>query len=236
MSNHRVAVLTGGTGGLGTALSKRLAVKGHRLAVTYVRPEESTAFEAALDLDEDQLLLRRVDASSPEEMSAFLDETQNRFGSIDIVCSLVGVWAGGRDVEETSDVRWERMLDVNLYSAFNTLRSAIPHLRLSEGGRVVLVGSRAALDTPAGQAAFNVAKAGVIALAKSASVELDDTNITVNVVAPSVIDTPATREALPFADYVGWPTPDEIAKVIEFLVSVESEVVSGGVIPVYGKT
>ena len=236
MSNHRVAVLTGGTGGLGTALSKRLAVKGHRLAVTYVRPEESTAFEAALDLDEDQLLLRRVDASSPEEMSAFLDETQNRFGSIDIVCSLVGVWAGGRDVEETSDVRWERMLDVNLYSAFNTLRSAIPHLRLSEGGRVVLVGSRAALDTPAGQAAFNVAKAGVNALAKSASVELDDTNITVNVVAPSVIDTPATREALPFADYVGWPTPDEIAKVIEFLVSVESEVVSGGVIPVYGKT
>ena len=236
MSDQRVAVLTGGTGGLGTALAKRLALTGHRLAVTYVRPEESAEFESALDLDEDQLLLRRVDASSPEEMTAFLEETEKRFGSIDIVCSLVGVWAGGRDIEETSDVRWERMLDVNLYSAFNTLRSAIPHLRLSEAGRVVLVGSRAALDTPAGQAAFNVAKAGVIALAKSASTELDDTNITVNVVAPSVIDTPATRETLPFADYVGWPTPDEIAKVIEFLVSPESEVVSGGVIPVFGKT
>jgi NAD(P)-dependent dehydrogenase (short-subunit alcohol dehydrogenase family) len=236
MTDQRVAVLTGGTGGLGTALSKRLAAKGHRLAVTYVRPEESAAFESVLDLDEEQLLLRRVDASNPEEMEAFLNETKERFGSVDIVCSLVGGWAGGRDIEETSDVRWERMLDLNLVSAFNTLRASIPHLRSSEAGRVVLVGSRAALDTPAGQAAFNVAKAGVVALAKSASVELDDTNITVNVVMPSVIDTPATRETLPFADYVHWPTPDEIAKVIEFLVSPESEVVSGGVIPVYGKT
>jgi len=236
MSDQRVAVLTGGTGGLGTALAKRLATTGHRLAVTYVRPEESAAFESILDLDEEQILLRRVDASSPEEMATFLTETEDRFGRIDAVCSLVGVWAGGRDIEETSDVRWERMLDVNLYSAFNTLRASIPHLRKSEAGRVVFVGSRAALDTPAGQAAFNVAKAGVVALAKSASIELDDTNITVNVVMPSVIDTPATRETLPFADYVHWPTPDEIAKVVEFFVSPESEVVSGGVIPVYGKT
>jgi NAD(P)-dependent dehydrogenase (short-subunit alcohol dehydrogenase family) len=236
MSDQRVAVLTGGTGGLGTALAKRLAATGHRLAVTYVRPEESAAFESTLDLDEEQVLLRRVDASSPEEMATFLKETEDRFGRIDVVCSLVGVWAGGRDIEETSDVRWERMLDVNLYSAFNTLRASIPHLRSSQAGRIVFVGSRAAIDTPSGQAAFNVAKAGVVALAKSASVELDDTNITVNVVMPSVIDTPATRETLPFADYVQWPTSDEIAKVVEFFVSPESEVVSGGVIPVYGKT
>ena len=236
MTDQRVAVLTGGTGGLGTAVSKRLAATGHRLAVTYVRPEESAAFESVMDLDEDQLLLRRVDASSPDEMAAFLTETEEHFGRIDIVCSLVGVWAGGRDIEETSDVRWERMLDVNLNSAFTTLRAAIPHLRRSPAGRLVFVGSRAAQDTPAGQAAFNVAKAGVVALAKSASAELDDTGITVNVVMPSVIDTPATREALPFADYVDWPTPDEIAKVIEFLVSPESEVISGGLIPVYGKT
>ncbi len=236
MSDQRVAVLTGGTGSLGTAVAQRLAATGHRLAVTYLRPEESEAFESQIDLDEEQLILRRVDASSPEEMAAFLQETVDVFGSIDIVCSLVGVWAGGRDIEETSDVRWERILDVNLRSAFTTLRASIPHLRASGAGRMVFVGSRAAIDTPAGQAAFNVAKAGVIALAKSASVELDDTNITVNVVNPSVIDTPATREALPFADYVHWPTPDEIAKVIEFLVSPESEVISGGVIPVYGKT
>ncbi|MDH5372726.1 MAG: SDR family oxidoreductase [Acidimicrobiia bacterium] len=236
MTEKRIAVLTGGTGSLGTTLAKRLAATGHSLAVTYVRPEESAAFESTLDLDEDRLMLRRVDASNADEMAAFMAEVADRFGSIDIVCSLVGAWKGGRDIEETSDVRWEHMLDVNLRSAFTALRAAIPHLRKSKAGRLVFVGSRAAQDTPAGQAAFNAAKAGVTALAKSASVELDDTNITVNVVAPSVIDTPATREALPFADYVDWPTPDEIAKVIEFLVSPESEVISGAVIPVYGKT
>lgn len=236
MSDQRVAVLTGGTGGLGTALAKRLAATGHRLAVTYVRPEESTAFESELDLTEDQLLLSRVDASNPDELEAFLAETVRRFDAIDIVCSLVGGWAGGRDIEETSQVRWDHMLDVNLNSAFNTLRASIPHLRKSNAGRVLFVGSRAALDTPTGQAAFNVAKAGVVALAKSASVELDDTDITVNVVMPSVIDTAATRQTLPFADYVGWPDPDEIAKVMEFLVSPESEVISGGLVPVYGKT
>lgn len=236
MSDQRVAVLTGGTGGLGTAVAKRLASTGHLLAVTYVRPEESAQFEESLDLDEDRLMLRRVDASSPDEMTAFLQEVEEELGSIDIVCSLVGGWAGGRDIEETSDVRWERMLDLNLTSAFVTLRAAIPHLRRSAAGRMVFIGSRAVQDTPAGQAAFNVAKAGVVALARTASIELDDTEITVNVVMPSVIDTPATREALPYADYVNWPTPDEIAKVIEFLVSPDSAVVSGGVIPVYGKT
>ncbi|MDF1596115.1 MAG: SDR family NAD(P)-dependent oxidoreductase [Acidimicrobiia bacterium] len=236
MSDQRVAVLTGGTGSLGTALARRLAATGHRLAVTYVRPEESATFETNLDLDEDQLLLRRVDASQPDEMAAFLEEIEERYGAIDIVCGLVGGWAGGRDIEETSDVRWERMLDLNLRSAFITLRAAIPYLRKSQAGRLVFIGSRAAQDTPAGQAAFNVAKAGVVALARSAAAELDDTNITVNAVMPSVIDTPTTRETLPFADYVDWPTPDEIAAVIEFLASPASAVISGAMIPVYGKT
>ena len=158
MTDKRIAVLTGGTGSLGTTLAKRLAATGHNLAVTYVRPEESAAFESTLDLDEDHLMLRRVDASNADEMATFMAEVAERFGSIDIVCSLVGAWKGGRDIEETSDVRWEHMLDVNLKSAFTALRAAIPHLRKSEAGRMVFVGSRAAQDTPAGQAAFNAAK------------------------------------------------------------------------------
>ncbi len=81
------------------------------------------------------------------------------------------------------------------------------------------MGSRAAADTPSGQVAFNIAKAGVVALAKTAAAELDQTDVTANVLMPSVIDTPATRAALPFADYVSWPTPDEIAAVIEYLLS-----------------
>ena len=125
--------------------------------------------------------------------------------------------------------------DLNLRSAFYAVRSAIPHMIDGGWGRIVLVGSRAVVDTPPGQAAFNIAKAGVVALGKSLAQELDGTGVTAAVLMPSVIDTPATREALPFADYVDWPTPDEIAGVAAFLVGEEAGVMNGATIPVYGR-
>jgi NAD(P)-dependent dehydrogenase (short-subunit alcohol dehydrogenase family) len=102
-------------------------------------------------------------------------------------------------------------------------------------GRIVTVGSRAAVDAPTGQGAFNIAKSGVVALTKSVAQELDGTGVTANVLMPSVIDTPATRQSLPYADYVTWPTPDEIAAVAHFLLSDESGVINGAEIPVYGR-
>lgn len=236
MSEPRVIVLTGGTGGLGTAVVKRLANQNYRFAVTYLVPEEARLFEKAVGVDEDRLMLSRVDATNTAEVTAFMQQVADRFGSVHIVCSLVGGWAGGRDVEETDDLRFDRMIDVNLRSAFATVRAAIPHLKKAGWGRIVLIGSRAAGESPAGQAAFNAAKAGVAALGLTVAQELDDTDITANVIVPSVIDTPATRKALPFADYINWPTPEEIAAVIEFVLSDASGVISGATIPVYGRT
>ena len=236
MTEPRVVVLTGGTGGLGTAVVKRLAHKGYRFAVTYLVPEEARLFEKAVGVEEDRLMLSRVDATNTAEVTSFMQQVADRFGAVHIVCSLVGGWAGGRDVEETDDVRFDRMIDVNLRSAFATVRAAIPHLKKAGWGRIVLIGSRAAEESPAGQAAFNAAKAGVAALGLTVAQELDDTGITANVILPSVIDTPATRKALPFADYINWPTPEEIAAVIEFVLSEASAVISGASIPVYGRT
>ena len=230
-----VAVLTGATGGLGTALTARLIKRGYLISATYLVPDEATAYETAFPHDEDQMLLRRVNAVEPDEITAFMDATAERFGRIDAVAALVGGWAGGRDVAETDNVRFERMIDLNLKSAFYTVRAAIPHLEAAGGGRILLVASRAAIDNPPGQAAFNIAKAGVVALAKSVAQELEEVKITVNVLLPSVIDTPATREALPFSDYMTWPTPDEIAAVAEFIMAGEARVISGGAIPVYGR-
>ncbi len=234
MSELTVAI-TGGTGGLGTALARRLKARGARLAVTYLIPEEAEAFESQLELDEDRLMLRRVDATKPSQVEHFMGEAVEAFGGFNGLCSLVGGWAGGRDIDETDDVRFERMLDLNLRSAFYSMRAAIPHLKKQEWGRIVLVGSRAAIDNPPGQAAFNFTKAAVSALAASAAAELAEYNITANVVLPSVIDTPATRATLPYADYVDWPTPDDIAAVIEYLCLEDSAVISGAAIPAFGK-
>ena len=230
------AVITGGTGGLGTALVRRLLRRDYRLAVSYLLPEEADRFERELDIDEDRLTLRRIDATNPEAVNGFIKEIADEFGHINVVTALVGGWAGGRDVEETDDVRFERMLDLNLRSAFYVSRAAIPYLRQADWGRLLLIGSRAAFDNPPGQAAFNVAKAGVVALGKTIAQELEGTKATANVLLPSVIDTPAMRATAPYADYVNWPTPDEIASVAEFLISEESGVMTGAAVPVYGRS
>jgi NAD(P)-dependent dehydrogenase (short-subunit alcohol dehydrogenase family) len=230
------AVITGGTGGLGTALVRRLLRRDYRLAVSYLLPEEADRFERELDIDEDKLTLRRVDASNPEAVNGFMKEMADHLGQINVVTALVGGWAGGRDVEETDDVRFERMLDLNLRSAFYAARAAIPYLRQADWGRLLLIGSRAAFDNPPGQAAFNIAKAGVVALGKTVAQELDGTKVTSNVLLPSVIDTPAMRATAPYANYVNWPTPDEIAAVAEFLISENSAVMTGAAVPVFGRT
>lgn len=231
----KTVVITGGTGGLGTALVRRLIKGDYRIAVTYLLPDEAQAFESEFEVDEEQLMLTRVDCTNPEAVNSYVKRVADNWGDIHGLCSLVGGWAGGRDVEETDDVRFERMLDLNLRSAFYSVRAVIPYLKEAGWGRIVLVGSRGAVDAFEAQAAFNIAKAGVAALGRSVATELDGTGVTANVLMPSVIDTPATRKSLPYADYVDWPTPDEIAAVAEFLLGEGSGVMNGALVPVYGR-
>jgi NAD(P)-dependent dehydrogenase (short-subunit alcohol dehydrogenase family) len=230
------AIITGGTGSLGRALAPRLLAQDYQLGIAYLIPEEAEVFEAQLQPDPAQVFLRRVDTSDPEAVAAFVQDCAARFGGINAMVALVGGWAGGTDVEDTDDVRFERMLDLNLRSTFYSVRAALPFLRETGAGRIITVGSRAAIDNPSGQAAFNIAKAGVVALTKSVANELRGTQITANALLPSVIDTPATREAMPYGDYVDWPTPDEIAAVIDFMLSDDAAVMNGATVPVFGNT
>lgn len=233
MASFNVAVIPGGTGSVGCSLIPKLIDRNFKVAVTYLLPEEATALEAKIDLDEDRLIIRRVDATDPQAVNEFFADVSDRFGAINVMTSLVGGWAGGRDVAETGDVRLDRMLDINLKTAWNVTRAAIP-LMSEDWGRIILMGSKHSQETPAGQAAYNLAKAAVFALSRSVAVELLDTNTTCNTLLPSVINTDATRSALPYADYVNWPQPDEIADVINFLASEESKVINGGGVPVWG--
>ncbi len=238
MNVSNVAIVTGGTGSVGRELLPLLVRRSFKLGVTYLVPEEATELESqvesGLDLSEDELLLRRVDASDAKAIDKFVQEVVDAFGPPNVLVCLVGGWSGGRDVEETDDVRFDRMIDLNLRSAFNAVRASIPHLKEQDWGRIVLMGSRHAIDTPSGQAAFNIAKAGVGALGRSVAAELSDTNVTCNVLLPSVIDTPTTRAALPYAESVDWPKPEEIANVIDFLTGHRSVVIDGAEIPVWG--
>ncbi|MEN8113682.1 MAG: SDR family NAD(P)-dependent oxidoreductase [Actinomycetota bacterium] len=234
MTDSNIAIVTGGTGAVGRALIPLLLQRNFKLAVTYIVPEQAAELEKEVDFSEHEILLRRVDAVDANATQQFVDEVVETFGGLNVLVSLVGGWAGGRDVHETDDVRFDRMIDLNLRSAFNVVRAAVPHMRDEDWGRILMLGSRQAFDAPAGQAAYNAAKAAVVALAKSVARELSDTNVTCNVLLPSVIDTERTRAALPFADYVNWPKPEEIANVIDFLTGHRSAVIDGAQIPVWG--
>ena len=233
MTESQVAVIPGGTGSVGSCLVPKLLDRGFKVAVTYLLPDEATALEEKLDVDETRLIIRRVDAVDTNALTSFFQEASERFGPINVMASLVGGWSGGRDVSETDDVRLERMLDLNLKTAWNATKAALPHMS-EDWGRIILMGSKHAQETPPGQAAYNMAKAGVVALAHSVAAELLDTETTCNALLPSVINTEATRAALPYSDYVKWPQPEEIAQVINFLASRESKVINGGAVPVWG--
>ncbi|MDK1009738.1 MAG: SDR family oxidoreductase [Actinomycetota bacterium] len=233
MTESQVAVIPGGTGSVGSCLVPKLLDRGFKVAVTYLLPDEATALEEKLDVDETRLIIRRVDAVDTNALTSFFQEASERFGPINVMASLVGGWSGGRDVSETDDVRLERMLDLNLKTAWNATKAALPHMS-EDWGRIILMGSKHAQETPTGQAAYNMAKAGVVALAHSVAAELLDTETTCNALLPSVINTEATRAALPYSDYVKWPQPEEIAQVINFLASRESKVINGGAVPVWG--
>jgi NAD(P)-dependent dehydrogenase (short-subunit alcohol dehydrogenase family) len=127
------------------------------------------------------------------------------------------------------------MIEVNLRSAFYAVRAASPPMAEAGYGRIVLVSSRAARTVPEGQAAYAVAKGGVITLVEAAGMELRHQGVTVNCVLPSVIDTAANRHAMQGADPSKWVRPEELAAVILFLASEEASAVSGAAVPVYGR-
>ena len=104
-------LITGGTGSLGRALTPRLIARNCQLGITYILPEEAEAFEAAVQPDPERVLLRRVDSTDADALGVFVNDVAERFGSMDALVALVGGWAGGRDVEDTDDLWFERMLE-----------------------------------------------------------------------------------------------------------------------------
>ena len=144
--------------------------------------------------------------------------------------------AGGKPVAETDDATWRSMLAMNLDAAFYTARAAFPHMTAAGRGRILMVGSRAGVEPAAGSSAYNVAKAGLIALVRTIAAEVKETGVTCNAVLPSIIDTPTNRAAMPRADYAKWVKPQAIADLIVWLASDEAAEITSAAIPIYGRT
>jgi NAD(P)-dependent dehydrogenase (short-subunit alcohol dehydrogenase family) len=230
----RTFIVTGGTGDLGGAVTREFLEAGARLAVTWRHERAWRALEPELAAYGDDVAGFRMDVTDPSDVSRGVSLIVEQFGAVHGVAHLVGGFDFAT-VENTSADILDRMLDMNLCSAFHVAKAAAPVIRAAGGGKLLFVSARAALQGASGLGAYAASKAGVIALVQTLADEYRDANIQTNCVLPSIIDTPANRTAMPDADFTRWVAPADIARVLRFLASSDAEVISGAAIPVYGR-
>jgi len=228
----KVTLVAGGTGGLGRAVSLAFLEEGATVVVTYRKQEEFAALKAAAGADGARLDGYEVDVTNEPAARALVDAVRARHGRMDALVNAVGSYAGGAPLWEQDEATLDRMLNLNLRSGYTLLRAAVP-VMLSQGhGAIVNVASTAALDHGAGNAAYAASKAAAVALVDSLAEDLKGTAVRTNSILPSIIDTEANRKAMPKADFSKWPKPEEIARVILFLVSDDARLVRGAAIRV----
>lgn len=226
----RVIAITGAFGALGSAVVAAAADQGARVAlIDAVAPPAGGGAEGP-----DALVLGGVDLSDPAAARMAIDAVAARFGGLD---ALVNIAGGFRwELFEGGEAQtWRRMFQMNVETAANASRAAIPHLKRSQAGRIVNVGANGAVKAGAGMGAYAASKAGVHRLTEALAEELKADGVTVNAVLPSMIDTPANRADMPDAKFSDWVAPADLAAVILFLASEAARAVTGALIPVTGK-
>jgi NAD(P)-dependent dehydrogenase (short-subunit alcohol dehydrogenase family) len=216
-----VVLIAGGSGGLGQTVVPAFARAGARV-ITVDRHAPATPV--------DDRTAMKADVTDETDVQRLAREVIRDAGRIDVLINLVGGFAMGR-VVETDAALWQRMLAMNLTSAFLLSRAVLPPMLERRAGRIVHVAARAAVEPFPGAAAYVVAKSALVALVRTLALETAGTGVTVNGLLPTTIDTPANRKTMPEADPTKWVRPEAIAHLLLFLASREAAQVSGALIP-----
>ena len=219
-------LVAGGTGALGTAVVKELVARGYPVGATWVVERERERLEGLEGVE-----LIKADLFDAGEAASAVAAVSE----LGAVVNLVGGYAEGGRVHETEPDEFDRLMRLNLTPNVMLARAAIPRLLRRGGGAFVAVSARPALRPFSGAAPYIVAKAAVLSFIQTLDAEYRQDGVRANAILPSVIDTPANRESQPKADFERWVKPEDIAKVVRFLISEESGPTSGAAVPVYGR-
>ncbi len=222
----KTVLITGAKGGLGNFVTTAFLESGARVAGVSLSISDSDFPSPNF-----HAISANLDAQTARTVAATVVQ---KWGRIDALIHLVGGFAGGQSVAETTDETLERMLDMNFRAAFYTLRAVLPGMRAQGGGRIVAIGSRAAVEPSPALSAYAASKAALVSLIRTMAAENKDAGITANVVLPGTMDTPANRAAMPAADPTKWVQPAHVASLLVYLASDQAAAISGAVIPIYG--
>ncbi len=225
---NQTVIVTGGTGALGRAVVGALLASGARCRVPYVVEAEAATFPHK----DGVTLVPRCELTNEDDVARLYDGVTDLWASIHIAG---GFAMGG--VADTDKAGMLHMMNMNFVSCYLCCRAAVQSFGAG-GGRIVNVAARPGIEPRlgAGMAPYAASKAAVAAFTQALAAEVAGRGILVNAVAPSIIDTPANRAAMPKADHAAWPKPEEIAATIAFLASADNRVTTGAVVPVPGRT
>jgi NAD(P)-dependent dehydrogenase (short-subunit alcohol dehydrogenase family) len=231
---NKIAIVTGGTGALGKAITMAFLEEGAKLVCTYILDKEKKQCLSLTKNHKDKIVFIRADVTKEKDVLNLITNTIRKFKRVDILVNVVGGFAYSY-IKDTDERTWDLMANLNLKSAFLCSKYVLPLMIEQNHGKIINISSRPALKGSAGVGAYSASKAGVLNLTETIADEVKDYGINVNAVLPSTIDTPANRRDMPEADFSKWVKPKEISRVIVFLSSDDSKPISGAGIPVYGK-
>jgi len=234
--SDRIALVAGGTGGLGRAVALEFLQAGARVAVTCRKQPEYDSLVAEAGEAKPCLFGATVDVTDQAAAKQLVERLLAEHGRLDILVNTVGGYAGGSNLWETDAKVYDQMVTLNLKAGFVLARAVLPAMIRKNRGWIVNVASKAGYGHSPGAALYSASKAAALALFDSLADEVKQYEINVNSIVPSIFDTPANRQAMPSADFSKWPRPAEIARVVRFLCSEDARVIRGAAIPVYGRS
>jgi 3-oxoacyl-[acyl-carrier protein] reductase len=224
--NGKIVVITGASGALGQVVVEHAIASGASVAAI----DHAAKGPASTP---QRLQIGGIDLSDAAQAGTAIAAVIAHFGKIDVLINIAGAFSF-ETIADGSNKSWETMHRLNLMTALNASRAAIPYLSASKAGRIVNVGAMGAVQAGAGMGPYAASKAAVHRLTESLAAELKG-KVTVNAVLPSTIDTAANRRDMPTADFSKWVTPDELSAVILFLASDDASAVTGALLPVSGR-
>ncbi len=229
----KIALLTGGTGELGRALTKRFIAAGADVIVTYRSDSDVPQFMK----DFPSVLMLKGDLSKEKDVQDIFATLLEKKKTVHIVCNLVGGYMPKKEIADLKEGEWEFMFALNLKTCFLCSQSALRIMRKNKYGRIINVSAMAGLSPGAGRGAYGISKAGVATFTRIAGEEAKsylDSDITVNAIAPSILLTAANKQSASKEESAAWVTLDEAANVVLFLASDEASAINGQTVRIYG--